>query len=77
MEVRVADTGICIPAEEHKMLFRQFFRATNAIETRNVGTGLGLYIAKNIVDGHKGNIWFISERDKGTTLFISIPVKRQ
>src|SRR3989344_44324 len=77
VEVRVADTGIGIPAEEHKMLFRQFFRATNAIETRNVGTGLGLYIAKNIVDGHKGNIWFISERDKGTTLFISIPVKRQ
>ncbi len=75
IEIRVSDTGIGIPPEEHKMIFAQFFRATNAIETRNVGTGLGLYIAKNIVDGHGGSIWFTSEIGKGSTFFVKFPVK--
>ena len=77
VEIRVADTGIGIPSEEHKMVFTQFFRAVNAIDTRNVGTGLGLYISRNIVWGHEGNIWFTSELGKGSTFFVSLPTSSQ
>lgn len=73
--VSVKDFGIGVPANEHKSLFGQFFRATNSIEKKNVGTGLGLYICNLIIEGHKGRIWFDSQHNVGSTFYISLPKK--
>jgi signal transduction histidine kinase len=70
---KIADHGIGIPTEEQKSIFQQFFRASNAIDKKNVGTGVGLFIAKTIIDGHGGKIWFESKKDQGTTFYFSLP----
>jgi len=69
----VSDRGIGIPEEEQKNIFQKFFRASNAKEFYYGGTGLGLYIVKNLVAKMKGRIWFASEAGKGTTFFVSLP----
>lgn len=74
IEFRIEDTGIGIPDSEKKLIFSEFFRASNAIEQKNVGTGLGLYLTKNIIEAHKGKIWFESVRNKGTTFYFTLPV---
>lgn len=74
VEVSVKDTGIGIPPEHQKDIFQRFFRAPNAVLTETVGSGLGLYIAKNIVDHHQGTIGFTSEPGKGTIVTISLPI---
>lgn len=71
----VTDDGIGIPKKDQKYVFNQFFRATNAVEGKNVGTGLGLYIIKNIVTGHRGDIGFYSEEGKGTTFWFILPLR--
>ncbi len=65
--ISIRDTGIGIPAKDQPLIFTQFFRATNAINMKNVGTGLGLYIAKNVVDGHGGKVWLESVEGQGST----------
>lgn len=67
------DNGIGIPKTDQPSVFSAFFRAGNAVEQKNVGTGLGLLIAKNIVEGHGGKIWFTSEQGKGSVFFIDLP----
>lgn len=52
----VRDQGIGVPPEDRGSLFTQFFRAKNAVERKNVGTGLGLFIAKTVVEGHGGEV---------------------
>lgn len=74
VEVSVKDTGIGIPPEHQKEIFQRFFRAPNAVLTETVGSGLGLYIAKNIIDHHQGTIGFTSEVGKGTILTITLPI---
>ncbi|MFA5830192.1 MAG: HAMP domain-containing sensor histidine kinase [Candidatus Gracilibacteria bacterium] len=69
----VKDNGIGISAANQKYIFQKFFRAKNAIGVDTNGTGLGLYIAKAIVEGHKGRIWLKSEENSGTTFYISLP----
>ena len=75
LEFKIKDTGIGIPESEQSLVFSQFFRASNAVEQKNVGTGLGLYIVKKIIDGHKGKIWFESEQGKGTTFYFALSLK--
>ena len=65
--VEVADTGVGIPAEEQDRLFERFFRSSNATEQAIPGTGLGLTIAKTIVERHEGSIEIESAEGKGTT----------
>ena len=72
---KISDYGIGIPKEDQPLIFQQFFRARNAVTKKNVGTGLGLFIVKNIVEGHGGKVWFISEENKGSTFYFSIPRK--
>jgi len=71
----IKDTGIGIPVNQYKRVFTKFFRAANAIRKETEGTGLGLYIAKNIVEAHKGKIWFESKENIGTTFHVSLPVE--
>lgn len=76
--IAISDEGIGIAKKEQKKIFTKFFRATNAKEQENNGSGLGLYIVRNIVKKHKGQIWFDSPgRNKGTTFYITLPVQRK
>ncbi|MBN1127002.1 MAG: HAMP domain-containing histidine kinase [Sedimentisphaerales bacterium] len=70
--VEISDTGIGIPPEEIGDVFNEFYRASNARETVRDGTGLGLSMAKEVVERHGGRIWIESSPD-GTTFFLTIP----
>lgn len=72
----IKDTGIGIPESEKENIFKKFFRASNAIKMETEGNGLGLYIAKKIIENHQGKIWFESEERKGTTFYFSLPIKK-
>ena len=72
--ISVKDTGIGIPKNQQKRIFKRFFRGIDAVKMETVGTGLGLFIAKNIVDAHGGKIWFESIESKGTTFYFTIPI---
>ena len=72
----VKDTGIGIPQEDQSSIFQQFFRAKNAVQKKNVGTGLGLFIVKTIIEGHGGKVWFESSEGKGSTFSASIPLTK-
>jgi two-component system sensor histidine kinase VicK len=65
-----------IPKEDQQFIFQKFFRSQNVTKQQMTrGSGLGLYIAKLIIDRSKGKIWFESEENKGTTFYFTIPVK--
>ncbi|MBU4332902.1 MAG: hypothetical protein KKD07_00495, partial [Candidatus Omnitrophica bacterium] len=72
--VGVSDTGIGISEQDIKRLFDEFYRVENKINQNVKGTGLGLALAKKIVEAHKGRIWITSEIGKGTTFHFTIPV---
>ncbi len=72
--ISVADTGIGIPAEQVDKLFSKFFRADNAVKLVADGNGLGLYIARNIVRTHGGDIAVTSEVNRGTTFSVTLPL---
>lgn len=72
--VAVKDTGQGIPKEARAHLFTKFFRVKAPLEAGTKGTGLGLYISKNIIDAHKGRIWVESEAGKGSTFYFSLPI---
>jgi len=72
----IKDFGIGIPEEEKSRIFTKFFRSKNALLRETEGNGLGLYIAKNIINGHHGEIWFKSGEGKGATFYFRIPVSQ-
>jgi two-component system phosphate regulon sensor histidine kinase PhoR len=71
--VSVKDTGIGVPPEAMEKLFNKFYRADNALKRQTEGSGLGLYIAKGIVNAHGGQIWAESELNRGTTISFALP----
>jgi signal transduction histidine kinase len=70
----VKDSGIGIPASIKAKVFEMFTEAKRPGTNGEKPYGLGLSIAKQIVEAHKGQIWFDSEEGKGTTFIISLPV---
>ncbi len=74
--VSVKDNGVGIPQDQQKRVFSKFFRGANVMKMETDGSGLGLFIAKNIVESHDGKIWFESKIGKGTTVHFTIPVKK-
>jgi len=75
MKFSISDTGIGIPESEQENVFKRFFRASNALKFETEGNGIGLYLAKNIVEAHGGKIWFESKENKGTTFYFTLPLK--
>ncbi len=76
IEVVVRDTGIGIPDGEQQNIFSKFFRATNAKAKDEIGSGLGLYVTKFIVEKHGGTIGFESKGSEGTTFTFALPTSR-
>lgn len=74
LEVSVQDTGVGMTAEEVKNLFNKFFRTTTSQKINSEGSGLGLYITKNIILAHGGKIWAESEPGRGTKITFTLPV---
>ena len=74
IEVCVTDNGIGIPAHQQLGIFNKFFRADNAAKARTDGSGLGLFVTKNIVNTHGGEIRFESTEGVGTTFYVTLPV---
>ncbi len=70
----VEDNGIGIPEKEQAQIFEKFYRSEKAIRKETGGTGLGLYIAKNIVEQCGGKIWFKSSEEKGSKFCFSLPL---
>lgn len=73
-EIAIADTGAGIAEADMPKLFQKFYRGEGMMKKVTDGTGLGLYLAKNIVEGHKGTIRAESAEGRGTTFFITIPL---
>jgi signal transduction histidine kinase len=76
VELTVKDSGIGVPDAEQEQLFGKFFRATNARKQRPDGTGVGLFLAKKVIDAHGGKIFFLSKEGKGSTFGFRLPVKK-
>ena len=73
----VQDTGVSIPKKEQAKIFEKFFRATNARKIRPDGTGLGIYLAKRVIEDHGGDIFFESTEGKGSTFGFKLPYRHQ
>jgi PAS domain S-box-containing protein len=76
VEVRVVDEGIGIPAAEHERIFRKFYRAESAARDGAAGTGLGLFIAKELVTAMGGRIWVDSNEGRGSSFAFELPAAR-
>ncbi len=76
VSLTVKDTGIGIPQSQQEHIFEKFFRATNAKEKEEIGSGLGLYTVKNIITEHGGTITFESKDNEGTTFTITLPLHK-
>jgi len=72
----VKDSGIGIPEAQQKRIFEKLFRADNAFSHQPDGNGLGLYAAKATIENLGGKIWFESEEGRGTTFFVTVPIKQ-
>ena len=73
--IEVSDTGCGIPAKDMPYIFTRFYQAGNAKQTG--GTGLGLSLTKELVDLMQGTITINSQIEKGTSLFVKIPVENE
>lgn len=74
ISIHVSDTGIGIPMSEKKHIFQSFYRASNAVNSQEKGSGLGLMLTKQLVEKMGGSLSFESEEGKGTTFSFTLPV---
>jgi PAS domain S-box-containing protein len=72
--VSVKDQGIGIPKEKQGRIFEHFYRAHAGTRNDLGGMGIGLYISREIVTRHGGEMWFESEEGKGSTFYFSLPL---
>jgi len=77
IEFSIKDTGVGIPEDQEGRVFTKFFRGINVIRMETEGSGLGLFITKNIIEAHGGKIWFETQEGKGTTFYFTLPTKEE
>ena len=70
----VKDNGYGIPENEQSQIFKKMFRASNAFVNNTEGSGLGLYLAKSILDSVNGKIRFNSKEGLGTEFIVTLPL---
>jgi PAS domain S-box-containing protein len=73
----VADQGAGIPPEEQEAIFRRFYRIDNRLRRETQGSGLGLFLARAIVEAHGGRIWVESQLGKGARFMFTLPLGRR
>lgn len=76
-EIKVSDTGIGIPEEEHEKVFKRFYRVDEARSRASGGSGLGLSIIKNVVKKHQGTLSLDSKQDAGSTFTVNLPIHQE
>lgn len=75
LKIKIEDTGVGIPPQEINKLFKKFYRGSNVIQLQPDGSGLGLYVTKNIIQRHGGQIGVESVIDRGSTFYFTLPLK--
>jgi len=73
--ISVKDQGLGIPPQHINKIFQKFYRVDASYTSEIEGTGLGLVIVKHIVELHGGNVWVESQAGKGSTFFLSLPLR--
>ncbi|EKE15764.1 MAG: PAS/PAC sensor signal transduction histidine kinase [uncultured bacterium] len=77
IKITISDTGIGVPADEMPYLFKKFSRGKDTGRLHATGTGLGLYVAKNIIEAHHGKVWIESDgAGKGSRFIIELPIEQ-
>ena len=74
-EIFIADTGRGIPKSLENTIYDKFIRGDQSSTYSIPGTGIGLYIAKQLIEKMNGSIWYETKLEKGTTFIIKIPLK--
>jgi signal transduction histidine kinase len=77
LKVKIKDNGVGIPEKDQEKLFTKFFRADNVVRMQTEGSGLGLFIAKNVIAKHGGELTFKSREGIGTEFIFTIPLHKQ
>jgi signal transduction histidine kinase len=72
--VEVGDSGIGIAPEHHELVFREFAQVDSSASRQHHGTGLGLTIARKLVELHDGRLWLESQLGTGSRFFFTLPV---
>ena len=75
--ISVSDQGIGIPKKLRPYIFTKFSKATRRGTDGEESSGLGLFLAKCIVERHQGSIWYESEEDRGTNFYINLPLRER
>ena len=74
IQFAIKDTGVVISEEGKDKIFKKFYRDPDAQRKEAIGSGIGLYTVKKIIEKHGGEIWFESANDIGTTFYFTIPI---
>jgi PAS domain S-box-containing protein len=72
--ISVTDQGIGITPEQLEHIFERFYRVRNTASQNYAGIGLGLYVARAIIDAHGGQIWLVSNAERGSTFHFTLPI---
>ena len=77
LKLAIADLGIGIPAAEKELIFEKFYRVGSEETRETKGTGLGLYIVRQVVKAHKGTITVSDNQPRGTVFTVLFPLKNR
>ena len=77
LTITVADSGMGISKQEQKHIFEKFYRVNNDLTREQPGTGLGLFITRNIIEASGGRIWVESDPGKGARFSFMLPTVKK